>query len=317
MKERVFYIDMAKGIAMIAIVMLHICGNLQGESARLISFFNHSWDTRFFFFISGVVAALGGAQRGGTLSFFKRKTVALFLPYVIWTTIILPYVYNHSSIDSYPQILASAFLPPMGGYWFLLYLYVIHLMFGGIKYLSGKFSPIWSNRMYNEIIVSAILSIPLFLIFEYSIFFLLGYFLFGYGQSVLFNKNVQILSFIAYILMFTIFNDYQKLDFISQFSIAITASVAIIGITKKFQMTGIIKNALCNFGKNSLEIYLIHYYFVWVFRGFRLSVDNIHAIPLYIAVLGVAIFICCLCCLVASVLKKVPYLSFMLFGNRQ
>ena len=68
MKERVLFIDMAKGIAVIAIVMLHFSFRFNGESARLISLFNHSWDTRLFFVLSGMVASLGGGGKIG-----KRK----------------------------------------------------------------------------------------------------------------------------------------------------------------------------------------------------------------------------------------------------
>ena len=63
MKERVLFIDMAKGIAIIAIVMLHFSFQFDGESARLIGLFNHSWDTRLFFVLSGMVASLGGGGK--------------------------------------------------------------------------------------------------------------------------------------------------------------------------------------------------------------------------------------------------------------
>ena len=62
MKDRIMFIDMAKGIAIIAIVMLHFSSQFDGESARLIALFNHSWDTRLFFVLSGMVASLGGGN---------------------------------------------------------------------------------------------------------------------------------------------------------------------------------------------------------------------------------------------------------------
>ena len=62
MRERVLYIDMAKGFAMITIVMLHVTlNNLEGDSCIMINSFNHSFNTRLLFFLSGMVAALGGA----------------------------------------------------------------------------------------------------------------------------------------------------------------------------------------------------------------------------------------------------------------
>ena len=77
MKERVQYIDMAKGFAMITIVMLHLSmSNLEGDSASTINFFNHSFNTRLFFFLSGMVVALGGGkflQMGRCLELWGKK----------------------------------------------------------------------------------------------------------------------------------------------------------------------------------------------------------------------------------------------------
>ena len=63
MKVRVQYIDMTKGVAMITIVMIHLAQyNLDGETASVIYFFNHSFNTLLFFFLSGMVVALGGGK---------------------------------------------------------------------------------------------------------------------------------------------------------------------------------------------------------------------------------------------------------------
>lgn len=82
-KERIYYIDMAKGFAMITIVMLHLSSsNWEGDSASTMIFFNHSFNTHLFF-LSGMVLALGRAN------FFRwkdawnfEKTKTLLLPYV-------------------------------------------------------------------------------------------------------------------------------------------------------------------------------------------------------------------------------------------
>ena len=63
MKERVHYIDMAKGFAMVTIVMLHIVSsNLKGDAALMVNFFNGSFGTMLFFFLSGMVVAVGGGK---------------------------------------------------------------------------------------------------------------------------------------------------------------------------------------------------------------------------------------------------------------
>ena len=318
MKERILFVDMAKGIAIIAIVMLHFSFQLDGESARLIALFNHSWDTRLFFVLSGIVASLGGANN--LCQFVKKKSLTLLLPFVVWSTIITPYVINRAMIEDFPTIFIDEFVPPLGGYWFLLYLFVIQVMFGVVKYVSEQLERYVSKKLYRELMISAILSAPLFLIYEYVLYFFLGYFIFVYGRGILFNKNVQFISFCLFVVLFELKRENIEFSFIPQLLIALTASLFIIGITYNFQMTGIIHGALgrllCFFGQNSLEIYLLHYAFVGVCAGIHLSVSHVHAIPLYVMVLGASICICFLCCGVGNVLKRIPYISILLLGNR-
>ena len=323
MKERVLFIDVAKGIAIIAIVMLHFSYQFDGESARLITLFNHSWDTRLFFVLSGMVASMGGVKLENVrelLLFVKKKSLTLLLPFVVWSTIITPYVINRATIKDYPTIFIDEFVPPLGGYWFLLYLFVIQVMFGVAKYVSEQLERYVSNKLYRELLISAILSAPLFLIYEYVLYFLFGYIIFVYGKGILFNKNVQFLSFCLFVILFELKRENVEFSFILQLLIALTASVFIIGITYNIQMTGaiqgIIGRFLCFFGSNSLEIYLLHYVFISACAGIHISVSHVHAIPLYVMVLGVSICICFLCCGVGNVLKRIPYISMLLLGNR-
>ena len=86
MKERILYIDMAKGFAMITIVMLHVTlNNFEGDSCIMINSFNHSFNTRLLFFLSGMVAALGGSSCNwrDIKRFVAKKVKTLLLPYII------------------------------------------------------------------------------------------------------------------------------------------------------------------------------------------------------------------------------------------
>ena len=83
---------------MITIVMLHISmSNLKGESASTINFFNHSFNTRLFFFLSGMVVALGGADFSNlknAWNFGIKKAKSLLLPFMVWSVFIMPYIYD-------------------------------------------------------------------------------------------------------------------------------------------------------------------------------------------------------------------------------
>ena len=90
---------------MITIVMLHISmSNLKGESSLTINFFNHSFNTRLFFFLSGMVVALGGANFPSwkdVWNFGVKKTKTLLLPFVVWSAFIMPYIYERSDIHDF------------------------------------------------------------------------------------------------------------------------------------------------------------------------------------------------------------------------
>ncbi len=325
MKERVQYIDMAKGFAMITIVMLHISmSNLKGESASTINFFNHSFNTRLFFFLSGMVVVLGGAnfyRWKDVWNFGIRKTKTLLMPFVIWSVFIIPYVYERSDIHDFFQILIAPFLPPYQDYWFLLYLYVIQILFLGIKIASSRLSAFVRSDFLREVLVAVPFSLLLFPIYEYVLIFILGYFLFCYGRKLLFGDIVMAISFCLFIVLFTLYRESEGRNMLLPIRLimALSAIAFVVGIMRKLDEFCESHNKfcklLCFIGRHSLEIYLLHYYFAWICKDMYISVASIHAIPLYVMVFAVALLICVLSSYIADGMKKIPYVSFFLFGG--
>ena len=325
MKERVQYIDMAKGFAMITIVMIHLAQyNLDGNAAFMIYFFNHSFNTRLFFFLSGMVVALGGTNFStwkDTWNFGVKKTKTLLLPFVVWSVFIMPYIYEHSDIHDFFQILIAPFLPPFNGYWFLLYLFVMQMMFLGIKIISSQLTTFFRNDFVREALVAVPFSLLLFPIYEYVLIFLLGYFFFRYGRRILFNDIVMAVSVCLFVVLFTLYRDNgeQNIPLFIRFVMALSAIAFVVGVMRK--LDGLCEShnyfceLLCFIGRHSLEIYLLHYYFAWICREIYISVAAINAIPLYFIVFTVALSICVLSSYISDGLKKIPYLSFFLFGG--
>ena len=304
---------------MITIVMLHISmSNLKGESALTINFFNHSFNTRLFFFLSGMVVALGGANFSrwkDVWSFGIKKTKTLLLPFVVWGVLIKPYIYERSDIHDFFQILIDPFLPPFNGYWFLLYLFVMQMMFLGIKIISSRLSTFVRNDFMREVLVAVPSSLLLFPIYEYVLIFLLGYFFFRYGSKFLFSDIVMAVSLSIFIILYTLNRGNRE----ENIYLALSAIVFVVGIMRKLDVSGVSRNKvselLCYIGRHSLEIYLLHYYFAWICRDMHISVVAIHAIPLYVIVFSVALLICVLSSYIADGIKKIPYVSFLLFGG--
>ena len=319
MKKRVLYIDMAKGFAMITIVMLHVTlNNFEGDSCIMINSFNHSFNTRLLFFLSGMVAALGGAVSCNwrdIRKFVTKKVSTLLLPYFIWGVVVMPFIFEGYSILDFSSIFMSSFTPPFNGYWFLLYLFAIQMLFLGIKIVSSWLSTFVKDDFMREVLVVVPLSLLLFPIHEYFLIFMLGYFFSNYGSSFLFSDAVQAVSFCLFFALFTIcrVSNGEMLRFI----MALSAIVTIVGIMRRLSEANECQNRICEFlfnvGRHSLEIYLLHYSFTWIFRDIHVSVANIYAIPLYLMIFVISTFICLLCCYIADGMKKIPYVSFFLF----
>lgn len=307
---------------MITIVMLHVTlNNLEGDSCIIINSFNHSFNTRLLFFLSGMVAALGGAVSCNWRDikrFVAKKVKTLLLPYIIWGVVVMPFVFDGYSIHDFDSILLSSFKPPFNGYWFLLYLFVIQMQFLGIKVISSRLSIFVRNDLVREVLVAVPFSLLLFPIYEYVLIFLLGYFFSNYGSRFLFCDVAQAVSFCLFIVLFTIYRENGRE--ILRYIMAVSAIFAIVGIMNRLSTPNEYPNKfrelLCNVGRHSLEIYLLHYSFTWIFRDMLVSVANIYAIPLYLMIFVISTFICLLCCYIADGMKKIPYMSFLLFGGR-
>lgn len=325
MKARVLYIDMAKGFAMITIVMLHLSlFNLCGDAALKINFFNHCFNVKLFFFLSGMVAALSHADfsRWKDIKlFFQNKTLRLLLSFVVWSVIILPFVYNRSDINQFGHFLIAPFLPPYQDYWFILYLYVILLLFLVTKVVSSRMSSVVRNDCMREMVVMVPLSLVLFPIYEYVFIFFLGYFLFRYGKNLLLADASLGISACLFMVLFTFYRECngENMPYPVAIIMALSAIVTVVGLLYRYEQEAGSQTSsrlLSYIGCHSLEIYLLHYYLLWICKDCFISVAAIHAIPLYMIVFMVSLIISLLCCYMADLMKKIPYVSFFLFGNR-
>ena len=67
-------------------------------------------------------------------------------------------------------------------------------------------------------------------------FFMLGYFLFKYGKSVLFCNALMTIGIVLFIAIFTIYrnNASEVKPLLIGFVMALAASIAIVGIMKKW-----------------------------------------------------------------------------------
>lgn len=204
MRERVDYLDMARGVAMICIVILHLTiFNLRGVASESVGIFCHSFDTRLLFFLSGMTAAISVGSKGSTLrecmKIGLKKLRTLFMPFMVWSVIVMPYIYNRSDVNQFIDLVLSSFDPQTGGYWFLLYLFVFQLLLIGIRFVTSCLSTMISNEFWRELLVAFVASWLLFPVYEYFFIFIMGYFVQKYWQHFFYNKIYTCVAFLLFV----------------------------------------------------------------------------------------------------------------------
>lgn len=142
--NRVDWIDIAKGLGMLAVVWGHIC--CEGWSNDLV----YSFHIPLFFFLSGLV--FNGKKHRDFFQFLKNRARRLLLPYFIYSVItwlfwVLFTRYSGKPCDDYLSPLLQTFVAQgSGGYlvhnvalWFIPCLFCVELIF----YPIGKCESKW------------------------------------------------------------------------------------------------------------------------------------------------------------------------------
>lgn len=73
MKQRIEFVDLAKGFCILMVVLLHVYGDTSGEVIKIMGYFK----LPLFFVLSGMFFK----ENDGILSFLKDKTNKLLMPF--------------------------------------------------------------------------------------------------------------------------------------------------------------------------------------------------------------------------------------------
>lgn len=131
-KQRIEYIDVAKGLCIWLVVMGHLLqANMRGEGSETCFNFIYSFHMPVFMLLSGYVAALSreNMAKEGVLLFLKKKSQSLMWPFLMWGLIVSPFVVRRESFASFPSIAQSLFLHPETGAWFIIVLFWLQVYF--------------------------------------------------------------------------------------------------------------------------------------------------------------------------------------------
>lgn len=216
-----------------------------------------------FILISGYVTRYSKPITSTSLliKHLKKRSISYLLPWVIWTFIIRGLILNQTNFFN----LKHLFWNMDTGYWFLITIWTISIIYGCSDYLSNKFKA--ENvrmKIFLHFLCFVIGMIILVLIgllagydflclkltLSYMPFYFLGY-IFGQLQDIIhsnkFMIKIQDTIVIASLIVWTYFilryNFYNSetaiTDILMRFTVSLCGCIAIMGLMSKISVSGI------------------------------------------------------------------------------
>ena len=281
MNDRLQYLDCIKGVMILFVVYYHfIWIGVKFKDSPTVDFFNLVC-MQMFFFVSGFVSAISidKLRRGSIKDWLTRKIVNILIPTILMFVFVGIYYKTDFSYYIYNEF--------KNGYWFtyvlfeiivlhLIIYYVLSKVFCTSKLMdimmliSASLFYLIHTRIYSVFNADFLHYLSLNLILKYYFFYVLGYLV--NKKITIFRKfidNKYVMSFIIFIFIIFMTN-FGKAFFVSNiltkllFSTAIVIFIFIIfSQTPFFAKTNTITKQLSLFGRHSIEIYFIHYYFLF------------------------------------------------------
>lgn len=215
MTQRIEFVDLAKGICISLVVLLHVFGDLSGGVIQIMNLFRMP----LYFVLSGLFFK----SYNGFVPFFKKKTNKLLIPFFFtFIFVVLPTTILLNILDGKPVAVYHLFileggklnLGIDGAIWFLLCLFIVNIYFYMIFLLTNKnivgiiiFSVICGFLGYAMSFYGFHLPMWMDSAFTAMPFFLYGYILCRYSE-VLYGaptKKDVLLALVSFLILLSVF----------------------------------------------------------------------------------------------------------------
>lgn len=339
---RIKYIDALRGFTMFLVVFWHVYAFGFGEKYSILTEIFGMFRMPMFFFISGYIGykSIDKFNELNLCKYIKHKAFVQLVPTIIVYTF---YMY---CIGSSPMIF---FQKGFESYWFTLVLFELYIFFYLTSYIYNKTG---GNRLQDIsylIVILIFWAVALFLgkmgpalpkvfhvlnitsFFSYLPFFCFGLLLRKYEDKLLpiITHNYTLaLSFsifaIGFLLKETLFT---KEDYLIIYYILTTVLLRYAGLifvfgvfhhsADFFNKEGRISEIMQYVGRRTLDIYLLHYFFISDLSRFKSILsngENEFIIGELLIIGTISVLIISVCLLISFCLRKSSVLEKYLFG---
>ena len=340
MKIRIGYIDAMRGFTMILVVYSHICTFCLGDSKMAFNDVLFLFRLPSFFFISGWL--FYGVGREWTAqeatNIIKKKFMVQIVPTLIFLFLLSP-----------PPAYFHQFGAVKGGYWFTFALFVYFILYIvsvlPLRRFQGKNADIIMLLIALVISVTAywydvnyyrlsyiltwqkdILGFLSFITWRYYLFFFIGTLARKYyPQFLKITANGKVMTIVT-IVFFAISQISQSDIFIREylkFSLGGILGMIMIFAFFRFIYTSAFFSPLTSHfsplvfvGTRTLDIYLLHYFFLPRFLLAN-ATDVMYSLPsllLAVVIFLVSMVIVAFCLAISYIIRLSPFLGHYLFG---
>lgn len=274
-------VDIVRGLAMLLVVLGHtISGTCTGYENTFL--FRVIWTLQMpmFFIISGYVTRYSKplTSADSLLSYLRKRTLAYLLPWIVWTFLVRGFIFREYSFFNIRHLLWHM----DNGYWFLVSLWTIVVIYGLSDWLTFKCGPKTHVRSLLLHLVFAFVGMMLiaaigmyagmsFFSIKLSLYYL-PLFMSGYvyGQIqdsikkletsyrvISMASAVSLAGYLFLIIRINFYNAEPSVGLIIlRYMASISGCVAVMGLTSVCYNK---IERLSFAGRYSLEIYLLHY----------------------------------------------------------
>jgi len=334
--KREDWIDLAKGVAILLVVLGHVINSyiVSGEFNEYISYTKYVYFTIYsfhmplYFALSGYLYSKSKAI--SNVSEYKKvalkKIIALGIPYIIFSLmqgtiqiLLSRFTHNHIGFSSLAHILTQ----PILQFWFiytLLFIFIlVPLLEMIIKNDKFVFLLLFVFKIVSFFIVTNVIAIDTFS--QYAVYFYSGKMLCKYYKYILSNKSLLmklstcyiVLNVLCYFGVKDIYNIRIVRCFASIMLAVLGSALIMYLVIYPMAKTKVIKKYVLIMGIYSFEIYIFHIIFSYGMKTVLLKL-NIQSLSIHLfldTLVGILIPIA-----IALIAKKIPFIYYMIYPNK-